>query len=257
MSFDALIGRIAKRVVGIAGNRLPPSASRDILDAALWRIEEVSYRRLRDRGFKPSGIVDIGAHRGNWSRTAREIFPTPPILMIEARDEQTDQLARVQQDLADIRFVISLLGSQSNALVEFQVCDSGSSMFAERSDTPRARKILPTRRLDDVIDADGRFQSDALFLKLDVQGAELEVLRGGPDTLSRAEVVQLEVAVLPYNEGAPQSAEIIAFMDSNGFAICDVAGFVRPGGKDLAAIDFLFARKDSFLRRSFFQFRQS
>jgi hypothetical protein len=47
--------------------------------------------------------------------------------------------------------------------------------------------------------------------------AELECLRGGEATLAMAEVVQLEVALLNYNEGAPLAAETIAFMDGHGF----------------------------------------
>ena len=70
-----------------------------------------------------------------------------------------------------------------------------------------------------------------------------------------SEIVQIEVALLNYNEGAPLSAEVTAFMDAAGFAIYDLAGFIRPTGIDLVQIDILFARKNSALRRDFFRFR--
>ena len=73
-------------------------------------------------------------------------------------------------------------------------------------------------------------------------------------TLAKTEVVQLEVALLPYNEGAPTSNQVITFMDEQGFAIYDIAGFVRPNQKDLAQIDVIFVRKESKLRPDRFHF---
>jgi hypothetical protein len=66
--------------------------------------------------------------------------------------------------------------------------------------------------------------------------------------------VQLEVALLNYNEGAPQAAEVISFMDAQGFVMMDVAGFVRPNRTDLVQIDIIFAKKTSHLRSDFFRF---
>jgi len=48
--------------------------------------------------------------------------------------------------------------------------------------------------------------------------------------------------------------QVITFMDERGFAIYDIAGFVRPNQKDLAQIDVIFVRKDSKLRPDRFRF---
>ena len=87
-----------------------------------------------------------------------------------------------------------------------------------------------------------------------MQGAELEVLRGGVDTLKNSEIVQLEVPFLVYNKGAPTATEVIGFINSSDFAPFDVSGFIRPDGVSLAQVDILFAKKDSPLRRQFFKF---
>ena len=92
------------------------------------------------------------------------------------------------------------------------------------------------------------------FLKLDVQGAELEVLEGGQETLSKAELVQLEVPFVPYNEGAPTLFEVFDYMRERDFVPFDISGFARPNGIDLAQADFLFTRTESPLRRKFFEF---
>lgn len=245
------------RVLNFILPRIPPGSplQRKLLDNLLGQLPEVTYFRLRDLGFEPKGIVDIGAHVGDWSRSIRNIFPSAPITMIEAREEQGVHLRKACSELRDTMYVIALLGSRERETVEFQVHGTGSSMFSERSDVPRASRRLQTRTLDEIVEEDPRLRSP-LFLKLDVQGAELEVLGGAVSTLLQAEVVQLEVQLLHYNEGAPSAAQVVGFMDQHGFAILDIAGFVRPNGVDLVQLDLVFARKDSRLRRDFFCYRQ-
>jgi hypothetical protein len=52
-----------------------------------------------------------------------------------------------------------------------------------------------------------------------------------------------------YNEGAPLPAELITFMDAQGFTIYDIGGFVRPDGSNLVQIDVIFVTKASRLRQ--------
>ena len=70
------------------------------------------------------------------------------------------------------------------------------------------------------------------YLKIDVQGAELDVLAGAIKTLEGTAVVQAEVEFVPLYGGQPLFAEIDIFMRNNGFILhklVDVAGrAVRP-----------------------------
>ena len=66
-----------------------------------------------------------------------------------------------------------------------------------------------------------------LLLKLDVQGFELEVLRGSRIALDAAEFVLLEVSTLNYNRGAPLVAEVLDFMNQRGFVLFDIADLSR------------------------------
>jgi FkbM family methyltransferase len=242
---------IAKRLA----TRIPvgPRAKREILDAALAQLEEVAYTRLRERGFRPNGIIDVGAHQGDWISSIRRIFRDCPSLSIEAREEQKAALGFICSQLPNAQFTIALLGPVPKRGVQFHIHGSGSSLFSERSDAQRTVREMDMVTLDQVLSGDSRLRSP-LLLKLDVQGAELEVLRGAAETLAHCEIVQLEVALLNYNEGAPTTLEVISFMDANGFAIFDVVGFVRPNGTDLVQVDLLFAKKTSALRRDHFHF---
>jgi FkbM family methyltransferase len=229
------------------------AGERDLLETMLRQLPSAAYWRLKEKGFVPGGIMDIGAYEGQWTRTIRGIFPEPPILMIEARIEQKSTLERVCSDQFNVNYVIALLGHEAHEAVPFYVSGTGSSIFPERSDVKKVVRRVPMLTIDKISSETERLR-EPFFLKLDVQGAELDCLRGGDVTLGKAEIVQLEVALLNYNEAAPQAAEVIAFMDSKGFAIFDISGFIRPNAIDLVQLDIIFAKKTSSLRPDFFRF---
>jgi hypothetical protein len=84
-----------------------------------------------------------------------------------------------------------------------------------------------TMRLDDIKEI-----RSCDFLKVDVQGAELDVLKGATQTLGKTAVVELEAGFVPLYKNQPLFAEIDICMRANGFLLHkfhDVAGrAVRP-----------------------------
>lgn len=212
--------------------------------------EIAAYERLKRKGFTPDRIIDIGAYEGSWTRLVRSVFDKVPVTMIEAQDGKRLLLDKVCREISDTSLVSALLGPAGGTAVTFYEMETGSSTRPENSNVTREEKIMTTQRLDDVIDASGT----ALFLKIDVQGSELDVLSAGQQTLARCEVVQLETALLPYNAGAPQITEVLVQMEEWGFSPFDFAGFIRPNGVDLVQTDVLFVRTNSTLRAKRFYF---
>ena len=139
-----------------------------------------------------------------------------------------------------------MLGKEEGAEAIFNVMETGSSLFAERSNVPRIQRALTTHTLDNVLNKYPQLKTP-LLIKLDVQGAEL-------DALALTEVVQLEVALMSYNEGAPDIDDVLKFMAERGFAFFDICGFHKVIPKYLAQIDVLFVRTDSTLRTDQFIF---
>lgn len=211
--------------------------------------EEAAYRRLLAKGWQPASIIDVGAYEGNWTKLVRRIWNVP-VLMVEAQEAKKSILNAMTGK--DICFSSCALGASEGNLVTFYEMETGSSYFPEQSNAPRSEAIYVTQMLD-CIASD---MSGPLFLKIDVQGAELEVLKGGESTLTRTELVQLEIALLPYNAGAPAMYEVLDFMRMRSFVPLDIAGFSRPNGIDLVQIDVLFCKEDSPLRPKFIEFEQ-
>jgi len=216
------------------------------------RFEEIVYRRLADRGFRPGGLIDVGAFHGNWTRMARAAFGDPPALMLEAQPALIPSLRAFAEETPGVCCAHALLAAQSGCKIEFHEMGTGSSMFAEASDAPRTSRMLETETLDRVAGATLPNACD-LFVKIDVQGAELEVLAGAETTLSRSALVQLETAMLPYNAGAPLLPEIVRWMADRNWLPIEVSGFSRPR-EELVQIDLLFAPEPSALRPQYFRF---
>jgi hypothetical protein len=58
-----------------------------------------SIENLREAGFSPKGIVDVGANVGNWTRSVATLFPSSEIHMIEAQPELASDLKQTISDL--------------------------------------------------------------------------------------------------------------------------------------------------------------
>jgi FkbM family methyltransferase len=211
-----------------------------------------SLVNLARNGYRPGLIVDVGAHKGDWALLAAEVFPQASIIMVEADSEREPQLRAVAAALGSRgRLHLTLLGPEPKADVVFHSMGMGSSVLEELTSTPRLQKHLPMQTLDALLADAAPPEGSSLLLKLDVQGYELEVLRGGVRTLAAADVLVSEVSLLPYNRDAPLMVEVLAYLDQNGFAPYDLAGTVRRF-EDAALYqgDMVFARKEHPLRAS-------
>jgi FkbM family methyltransferase len=242
-----------RRAAFSAITRLPFGFKLAMFDAVNWRLEEITYTRLKNAGFDPKGVIDIGAHEGNWTLSTKRIFPAAEFLMIEARREMQPKLDDISARVQKVNYAIALLGDNEREQVPFnvQVSGTGSSLYPERSDTITAIKMMSMQMLDHIVP---KTLPTPLFIKLDVQGAELDILRGGPETLQKADIVQLELPLLPYNAGAPSFCDYVCFMRDQGFSIYDIANFIRPYNKHLVQMDAIFVRTNSSLRPTQFTF---
>lgn len=206
---------------------------------------EMGLRLLSANGLAPDLIIDVGAYVGGWSRAVRSIFPEAPILMVEANPEKRGVLSAVCSQLGNARVEMTLLGAERRGAVSFYAMQTGSSVLPELTEVPRSVLSLSMSTLDELVPAGTR---NAL-LKLDVQGYELEVLKGAASTLAASAAVVLEVSLLPYNEGAPLFAEVVAFMRSQGLLAYDICATLRRRSDSaISQADLVFVPEDSPLR---------
>jgi FkbM family methyltransferase len=195
-------------------------------------------------GFKPQFILDVGANEGNWNVMIKGVYPQANVFSVEANDENVRHL----QDKR-LNYTITMLGKEKKNQVPFYMSKkkggTGNSMFIENSDTfdKDGYKLLNLNTLDNVLEEQGLPCPD--YLKLDVQGAEIEVLKGYPKHFACTSVVLAEANILKYNQGAPLASQLITFMSQNGFELFDIAEEHRLNTKVLIQVDFIFINVNS------------
>jgi FkbM family methyltransferase len=91
-----------------------------------------------------------------------------------------------------------------------------------------SRSDVDTRRLDDIVEV-----ADTDYLKVDVQGAEVDVFNGATNVLREAVMVHTEVEFVPMYRDQPLFAEVDQVMRRNGFLFHKFAGIMGRTFKPL------------------------
>jgi len=197
-----------------------------INDDAWTRPRDVSvFKRLL--GSVPVQILDVGA-RGGLQRRWRPFADVLDAVGFEPDPDEFKRLSATGNN--GRRFLPYALGGAHQRL-QFHVCESPgcSSLyppneeFAGRfSDTIRSMMSLKSVAEFEVVPLDEvavreRLQPDCL--KVDVQGAELDVLRGGTSVLKNLKLIELEVEFNYQYKGQALFSEIDLFLRKHGYAL--------------------------------------
>ena len=199
-------------------------------------------KHLSGIGYKPNRVIDCGAYEGNWAKEFERQFPHTPILMIEAQESKRPKLESLTVAFKNMRFDMAVLSCETGKHVSFAAHETASHIINKIAGPND--KTLTTQTLHQVVKQKGFVGAD--FLKLDVRGHELEVLKGGLQTLSAAEFCLLELTVLDIGDDSPLMLAVLNFMDEQGFQMYDMGQFMRrPFDKALHQLDGLFVKKSS------------
>ncbi|MDX2132110.1 MAG: FkbM family methyltransferase [Planctomycetota bacterium] len=204
----------------------------------------VRLRHLASRGFAPGVIYDVGAATGEWSRMAHEIWPQARIVGFEPNAREVPHLDATKRDVPGFDYRRCFLG-RARGTVEYFDNDTQTSLL---DDSARGVKTTAEMLVLDELIASGDIPAPQ-FVKLDVQGYELEVLSGGEAAMRGAQALLLEVSFIPFHPGLPIVRDVVEFMHARGFVWFDVLGLLRRASDDaLLQMDVLFVRGDSPLR---------
>lgn len=227
----------------------PASAGRPIADI------ESFLEDLVARGFEPRGIVDVGANRGDWTRMALGRFPKSRALLIEPQTEMEPMLRALSEENTNCAYLIAGVGREPGELVQTIWEDTYGSSFCVPVDpaliAAGKQRVTPIETLDRILaERHPDFVPD--LVKLDIQGFELEALRGGQSLFGRTEVFIVETLLFSGgNPMWPELREVVDFMGERGYEIYDVTSFLRkPSDGSLGQIDFAFVKRDGVFRRN-------
>ena len=204
-----------------------------------------SLQNLKKKNFNPVTVLDIGAYEGYWTIDLLEVFPAAKVLMVEAQKSKVPFLEKIRKQYPNTDFAISLLSAANDD--EKYFCENETASHVRESPVQGVPGyILKTQTLDSLIQKKNFALPD--LIKLDVQGHEMEVLKGAETSLQHAAVCLLEISLFDFGDGTPLLQEMLNFMDTKGFRAYDISQFMRrPLDKALFQIDMFFVKKDSFL----------
>lgn len=176
----------------------------------------------------PAGgtFVDVGAHIGWYTlKAAKVVGPKGRVIAVEPNRETLLQLRQniAASGVGSIVTVAPVACSDSETTLTFYAAgrqNTGKSSLSAAnasggSDIP-ASYLVRARRLDDIVKETAVSRVDEI--KIDVEGAELLVLKGATGTLDRHRpVVAVEVNDSLLKTMGSSAAELIAFLHSHRY----------------------------------------
>jgi FkbM family methyltransferase len=206
--------------------------------------------RIHDLGVAPKSVIDIGAAYGDWSVACHSIFPSAKYFLVEPLEEFAEFLSSRVRELNSATYVpAAAVAENGTHAIHVHQDLVGSSLLLETEggDVNGTARVVRSITVDELV-RDHKAPGPYL-LKVDVQGAELDVLAGASNTLEYTDLVILEVSFFRFFLEGPQFHDVVEFMREAGFVVYDIFGLTyRLLDGALAQADVVFVPDKSPLR---------
>jgi FkbM family methyltransferase len=224
-----------------------------ILGYDIRRIDSYFQRRPIDfiRSRNIDVVIDVGANIGQYAKRLRSDGYAGWIVSAEPVRASYDILAA--RAAADPHWkVLNLAFGEKDGAAQINVSEASvfSSLHPQlptaAAFNPESRVIrqetIRVARLDEVFPD---FPKGRAFLKIDTQGYEEQVLKGGAGCMSEFIGVQMELPIVHLYEGTWRFHEAVAFMNERGFEISTIApvNFDQADAMSLLEVDCIFRRR--------------
>lgn len=191
-------------------------------------------------------VIDVGAGRGQFALFALHRFPAARIFSFEPLASSFSVAARVIGVDSRVELRRLAIGSEAGTAEIFVTADSDSSSLRRPTAEQTSRfpgtgtvetDLVEVTTLDEAF---AEIQRPAL-LKLDLQGGELDALRGATRLLREVDSVFVECSFVELYEGQALADEVVCFLREAGFALKGI--FSPTYGSDGTCLqgDLLFA----------------
>lgn len=204
---------------------------------------EAFLRHLRECGFKPSRVLDVGANKTEWSQLARTLFPEAKFILIEPQAELESYLKVFCEESPGSVWKLAGAGREPGEmeLIVWPDFARSSMLFRPEANSPCEHRRIPIITIDSLFE-DAKDMPQ--LAKLDIQGFELEALAGATKLFSQTECFIVEVNLYKRVPTVPLFSDVVSFFDDRGYKVYDIPGDLRrPLDNALWQVDLAFVRK--------------
>lgn len=200
----------------------------DLADQPLLPQKHVDFLwDLAAYGVQPKVIYDVGSCVLHWTSVAKKVWPNANLICFEAMSE----VRSLYERNAIAGFYGTLLSDDVDKEVDFYENvehPGGNSYYRENKEyNPEVdfffnefhRKPRKTTTLNELVRQYNLPHPD--FIKMDIQGAELDALKGATRIMPGVQHLILELQHVEYNKGAPNYQQVIDYLDSQGFDLVE------------------------------------
>lgn len=198
-------------------------------------------------------LIDIGAYKGLFSKTANSFFSFEKTICFEPNKLLIDTIKKNNSNSNVIIENIALSDKQGTTTFFLHQDSTMNSILESKTEVLKSefpwdnpeliyKSLVPTITLDNYM-KDINTRNLSLFIKIDTQGNELNILKHSIRTLKFTKVLLVEFMFLnPYKKDF-SFFDLISFLNKHNF-ICKGALtiFKRPS-KKISGVDFLFVKK--------------
>jgi len=191
-------------------------------------------------------VIDLGASRGQFALFATSRFPDARVISFEPQPGPLAELQNLLGDRVETR-PVAVGAEAGRTTMNISQSDDSSSLLEIGADQ---RRVYPGTEKVDTLEVEVTTLDEALdlpparpcLLKIDVQGLELDVLRGATKTLAQVDEALIECSFIELYEGQAMADQVIGLMLESGFRLAGVYGAARDAAGQMVQADFFFRR---------------
>jgi FkbM family methyltransferase len=234
--------RTAKGIANLFGLKL---VRNDIKNSEELLIKKILEQR------NTTVVMDVGANEGQYAEQLIElgfrgkIFSFEPIRSVfDKLNEKAKQISQWEAiNLGIGEEETDLMINVTENLVSSSLYNVASSSLEAEPKTKITHQEKITLTTVDAFLSAKNFQNEKIWLKLDIQGFELEALKGAAKSLKNIDVLQIELSFAPVYEGAPLYQDIIAVMNEHKFELFTIIPvFINYSTGRMLQADGIFVR---------------
>ncbi len=230
--------RFTKWVLRSAGYKLKRVHPADRAREGKWPVQVLSG--LGD----PKTVIDVGV--GHGTPDLYRSFPDADLLLVEPLHEFESDIKSILAHRRGVAEMVALSAEPGEATIDIGNSLTTSSLHTRTKLTEKnviARRTVPLRTLDDVVFDHGL--TPPFVVKIDTEGHELAVIRGGHRTLAQTQLVIAEVSVARRFDDSYRFGQLTSDMYSLGFDLIEILQMQRSPDGSLRRLDAVFGRVES------------